>query len=142
MIIGKDFSKTIISKKMNYHFNQIGNKLANTIDDIPIKSFLDYLNNRHFNSMILFPISASDIYLAIHNFKPRDGLDISTKLIQEISSSIINHLMYIFNKSFDDGLFPSFFKDLKLFLFLNLVIVTILINIDLLPNLTVLIIFI
>ena len=32
------------------------------------------------------------------------------KRIQEISSSIIVPLMYIFNKLFDDGLFPSFFK--------------------------------
>ena len=36
------------------------------------------------------------------------------KLIQEISSSIIVPLMYIFNKSFDDGLFPSFFKRSKI----------------------------
>ena len=35
------------------------------------------------------------------------------KLIQEISSSIIVPLMYTYNKSFDDGLFPSFFKDLN-----------------------------
>ena len=76
---------------MNYHFTQIGNKLADKIDDIPNKSFLDYLNNRNFNSMVLSTISASAIYLAIHNFKPkvsRDELDISMKLIQEISSYI------------------------------------------------------
>ena len=36
------------------------------------------------------------------------------KLIQEISSSIIVPLMYIFNTSFDDGLFPSFFKRSKI----------------------------
>ena len=102
---------------MNYYFTQIGNKLADKIDDIPNKSFLDYLNNRHFNSMVLSTISASEIYLAINNFKPkvsRDELDISMKLIQEISSSIIIPLMYIFNKSFDDGLFPSFFKRSKI----------------------------
>ena len=35
--------------------------------------------------------------------------------IQEISSSmIIVPLMYIFSKSFDDGLFPSFFKRSKI----------------------------
>ena len=53
---------------MNYHFTQIGNKLADKIDDIPNKSFLDYLNNQNFNSMVLSTISASEIYLAIHNF--------------------------------------------------------------------------
>ena len=66
--------------------------------------------------MMLSTISASDIYLAINNFKPkvyRDELDISMKL-QEISSSIIVPLMYIFNKSFDYGLFPSFFKRSKI----------------------------
>ena len=70
---------------MNYHFSQIGNKLDDKIDDITKKSFLDYLNNRHFNSMVLSPISTSEIYLAINNFKPkfsRDELDISMKLIQ------------------------------------------------------------
>ena len=67
--------------------------------------------------MVLSTISASEIYLAINNFKPkvsRDELDISMKLIQEISSSIIVPLMYIFKKSFDDGLFPSFFKRSKI----------------------------
>ena len=69
--------------------------------------------------MVLSTISASEIYLAINNFKPkvsRDELDISMQLIQEISSSIIIivPLMYIFNKSFDDGLFPSFFKRSKI----------------------------
>ena len=98
-------------------------KLADKIDDIPNNSFLDYLNNLNFNSMVLSTISASEIYLAINIFKPkvsRDELDISMEIIQEISSSIIFPLMYIINKSF-------FFKDLKLSLFLNLVIVTILI---------------
>ena len=109
---GKSCSESTISNKINYHFTQIGNKLADKIDDIPNKSFLDYLNNRNFNSMVLSTISASEIFLAINNFKPkvsRDELDISMKLIQEISSSIIIPLIYIFNKSFDDGLFHSFF---------------------------------
>ena len=91
-INGKDCSESTISNKMNYHFTQIGDKLADNIDDIPNKSFLDYLNSRHFNYMVLFTISASEIYFAINNFKPtvsRDELDISMKLIQEISSSII-----------------------------------------------------
>ena len=116
-INGKDCSESTISNKMNYHFTQIRNKLADKIDDIPNKSFIDYLNNRNFNSMVLSTISASEIYLAINNFKhkvSRDELDISMKLIQEISSSIIVPLMYIFNKSFDDGLFPSFFKRSKI----------------------------
>ena len=81
----KDCSESIISNKMNYNFTQIGNKLADKIDDIPNKSFLDYLNNQHFNSMVLSTIPASEIYLAINNFKPkvsRDELDISMKLIQ------------------------------------------------------------
>ena len=67
--------------------------------------------------MVLSTISASEIYLAINNFKPTvslDELDISMTLIQEISSSIIVPLIYIFNKSFDDGLFPSFFKRSKI----------------------------
>ena len=88
----KGCSDSTISNKMNYHFTQIGNKLADKIDDIPNKSFHDYLNNRHFNSMVLSTISACEIYLAINNFKTkvyRDELDISMKLIQEISSSII-----------------------------------------------------
>ena len=86
---------------MNYHFTQISNKLADKIDDIPNKSFIDYLNNRNFNSMVLSPIAASDIYLGINKFKPkvsRDELDISMQLIQEKSSSIIYPLMYIVNK--------------------------------------------
>ena len=85
---------------MNYNFTQIGNKLADKIYDIPNKSFLDYLNNRKFNSMVLSTISASEIYLAINNFKPKvsqDELNISMIFIQEISSSIIVPLMYIFN---------------------------------------------
>ena len=80
---------------MNYYFTQIGNKLADKIDDIPYKSFLDYLNNRNFNYMVLSTISASEIYLTINNFKPkvsRDELDIS------MTSSITVPLIYIFNK--------------------------------------------
>ena len=66
--------------------------------------------------MVLSTISASEIYLAINNFKPtvsQDELAISMKLIQEISSSIIVPLMYIFNKSFDDRLIPVFLKDIN-----------------------------
>ena len=65
--------------------------------------------------MVLSPISASEIYSVINNFKPiilRD--DISMKMIQYISSSIINLLMYIINKSFDDRIFPSLFKRYKI----------------------------
>ena len=79
-INGKDCSETTIYNKMNYNFTQIGNKLVDNIDDITNKSFIYYLNNRHFNSMVLSPISASAIYLYINNFKPkvsRDELDIS-----------------------------------------------------------------
>ena len=36
-INGKDCSETTISNKINYHFTQIGNKLAGKIDDIPNK---------------------------------------------------------------------------------------------------------
>ena len=57
-----NFSESTISYKMNYHFTQIGNKLADKIDDIPNKSFLDYLNNRNFNYMVLSTILASKIY--------------------------------------------------------------------------------
>ena len=126
-------SESIISNKMNYHFTQIGNKLADKIDDILNKSFLDYLNNRNFNSMVLSTISASDIYLAINNFKPkvsRDEIDISMKLIQEISTSIIVPLMYFLINHLMIDYFLDYLKDLKLSLFLNLVIVTILIIID------------
>ena len=42
----KDCSESTIPNKMNYHFTQIGYKLAEKIDDIPNKSFLDYSNNR------------------------------------------------------------------------------------------------
>ena len=98
---GKYYSESTISNKMNHHFTKICNKLADKIYDIPNKSCLDYLNNLNCNSMVLSTISASEIYLAINNVKPkvsRDELDISMKLIQEISSSIIVPLMYIFNK--------------------------------------------
>ena len=66
---------------MNYHSTQIGNKLSDKIDDIPNKSFIDYFNNRNFNYMVLNP--ASEIYLAINNFKPKVSLDeFYMKLIQ------------------------------------------------------------
>ena len=46
-INGKDCSETTIYNKMNYHFTQIGNKLADKLADIivdkPNKSFIDYL---------------------------------------------------------------------------------------------------
>ena len=70
-INGQDYSKNQIYNKMNFHFIQIGNKLADKIDDILNKSFLDYLNNRNFNYIILSSISVSEINLAVYNFKPK-----------------------------------------------------------------------
>ena len=56
---------------MNYHFTQIGNKLADNSADIPNKSFFDYLNNRKLNYIVLFYILACEIYLAINNLKTK-----------------------------------------------------------------------
>ena len=72
--------------------------------------------------MVLSTISASEIYLAITNFKPkvsRDELDISMKLIQSISSSIIVPLMYIFNKSFKSDIYILFVMVYPKVLFLD-----------------------
>ena len=112
-INGKDCSESTISNKMNYHLTQIGNKLADKIYDIPNKSFLDYLNNRHFNSMVLstslfFIIFINDISNIFNNddninlniYADDTSLSIFANSNEELSSNMqlyLDRLCHWFN---------------------------------------------
>jgi len=65
-------------------------------------------------STLLHPVAPSDVLLATHNSKPKlsQGYDgISTKLLKETISNILQPITHILNRSFTNGNFP---QDLKI----------------------------
>ena len=66
------------------------------------------------HSMFLDPVAPSDVLLTTYNLKPKlsqayDG--ISTKLLKETISNILQPITHILNRSFTNGNFP---QDLKI----------------------------
>ena len=76
---GKEIKDETIVNKCNEHFIQVGSKLAKNSCS-PNTSFNDYLKNSNYYSLILSPITSSEVIKTIDNLSPKiskDELDIS-----------------------------------------------------------------
>ena len=106
-----------IANKFNYFFQNIGPKLASTIQLPQNKSFQTYLKRpckREFNFK---DVTETDVEKIIDKLKPKTsvGYDgFSTRLLKEIKHSIIRPLTLLINQSLHTGVFPDALKIAKI----------------------------
>lgn len=116
-IDGKSFTEPAdLCEILNDHFINIGPNLTSTISESE-HSFESYLTSAT-SAFCLKPTSENVVLnllkrLPIHK---ATGLDnISSRLLKESASVISNSLTLIINKSFESGIFPSYWKIGKVF---------------------------
>ena len=95
-------------------FSTIGAKYAEKLESTPeeIQEYLNKIDNNT-NSLFLHPCTDNEINTLIQELpqKTSSGFDnISNVLLKKISHSIIQPLCIIFNKSMEQGIFPSAMK--------------------------------
>ncbi|KAB0805423.1 hypothetical protein PPYR_02393 [Photinus pyralis] len=99
-----------LANHMNQYFANAGKNLADKIHLLPttppINKYVD-------NSIFFFPTDEQEVLRLINSFnrKKAPGIDsIQVKTLQEIKHEISKPLTYIFNKVFEQGVFPEKLK--------------------------------
>lgn len=104
-----------ISVAFNKYFSQIAPKLA---DELPPSqtSHNSYLRGNYSSSMLMPPITHSDIIAAIQSLKNKKGHidEIPTEIIKENRELFAIPLTTLFNQSIQAGTFPDRFKQAKI----------------------------
>ena len=101
----------LIAEAFNEHFSDIGDKLAAKIQTKT--SFRSFLKGRNPNLIALFSPTFFEIYNAIHFFnnKKSSGVDTIPSYFLKVASLVITpYLMHLFNRCFNNGLFPGVLK--------------------------------
>ena len=106
-------NKKVTDKKkivdtFNKFFANIGYNISKNVPQ-PTTSFHNYLNQPHYNSMFLDPITPNDIIETVSKFKNKNSHghdEISTKLVKESIIPISNPLAHIINQSMTNGIVP------------------------------------
>ena len=107
----------LISEKFNNHFSEIGKSLAKKINSSNSKVHLSYLNDRVSSSLFLYPTTPIEIYnllLGLKNSKSCGYDNISTYFLKIASKVLASPLSYLFNLSFQFGIFPDSLKIAKI----------------------------
>ena len=107
--------KNQIAEGFNNYFSKIG---IQTNRNVPQSNrhFSEYMPSPNVHSMFLEPVMPSDILSVCHKLKPKSscGNDgISTKLLRETISYIVQPITHIINRSFDTGIVPQEMKIAK-----------------------------
>ena len=112
-IDGKLFTdQKIVVDKMNKYFVNVADNLANKIPR-PNKNHQYFLNNPNVHSFFLTEIGPDEIYKIISNLGINKSGDIygnTSKLVKLGGPVLIQILTLLFNKSIDQGIFPSALK--------------------------------
>jgi hypothetical protein len=115
-INGKLFTdQNIVVDKMNKYFINVADNLAKEIPQ-PNSNFQDYLVNPNEHSIYLTEISPDEINKIIKNLGLNKAGDIygnTTNLVKLGGPVLIQILTVLFNKSLDQGVFPSALKTSK-----------------------------
>ena len=103
-----------ITKSLNEYFSTVGENLARQqTSKIPeLEAYLKSLNQHH-TSMFLHPTTTNEILTLIKNLpnKRSSGYDnISNLLLKSLATQISVPLEIIFNKSIEEGIFPTYMK--------------------------------
>ena len=105
---GKDIANTL-----NKDFTNIGKNLAEKIVPKQNLTFNTYLTDPIANSLYLRPTDSDEILKEINRLKTKAILDIRVSLLKHVKQEIVNGLVIIFNKSFEEGRFPEMLKIAK-----------------------------
>ena len=116
LIENKNISdKQDIANSFNTFFSKIGAETSNNVPQTN-KQFASYLPNSIMNSIFIEPVSPSDVLKATNRLKPKTSSghdELSTKLMKETISLILEPITHIINVSFDTGIFPKLMKIAK-----------------------------
>ena len=106
-----------IANSLNYHFNEIGKDMANSIEKVSNHSFQFYFKNVIQTRFAFQPITKDHIRNIIKelNSKSSYGFDgISSKLLKQLEQILIDPLTHIINQSLIAGIFPDKLKLAKI----------------------------
>ena len=102
-----------IANTLTKHFTNIGKNLAEKIVPKQNLTFKTYLTDPIANSLYLRPTDSDEILKEINRLKTKATLDIRVSLLKHVKQEIVNGLVIIFNKSFEEGRFPEMLKIAK-----------------------------
>ena len=102
-----------IANTLNKHFTNIGKNLAEKIVPRQNLTFKTYLTDPIANSLYLRPTDSDEILKEINRLKTKATLDIRVSVLKHVKQEIVNGLVIIFNKSFEEGRFPEMLKIAK-----------------------------
>ena len=102
-----------IANALNEHFTTISKNLAAKVIPQVNNSFKTHMTDPINNSLFLRPTDNDEILKEINQLKNKATLDIRVTLLEHAKLELVNGLVIIFNKSFQDGCFPEILKIAK-----------------------------
>ena len=102
-----------IANALNEHFTTIGKNLAAKVIPQVNNSFKTYMTDPINNSLFLRPTDTDEIMKEINQLKNKTTLDFRVTLLKHAKQELVNGLVIIFNKSFQEGCFPEILKIAK-----------------------------
>ena len=102
-----------IANALNEHFTAIGKNLAAKVIPQVNNSFKTYMTDPINNSLFLRPTDTNEIIKEINQLKNKTTLDFRVTLLKHAKQELVNGLVIIFNKSFQEGCFPEILKIAK-----------------------------
>ena len=102
-----------IANALNEHFKTIGKNLAAKVIPQVNNSFKTYMTDPINNSLFLRPTDTNEIIKEINQLKNKTTLDFRVTLLKHAKQELVNGLVIIFNKSFQEGCFPEILKIAK-----------------------------
>ena len=101
-----------MANAMNTFFTNIGTSVEAKVPTTD-KRFSSYLKHRNDNSIVLRECDATEIASIIKEMKSSKScgpFSIPTGILKTFSSILINPIVFLMNKSLEDGIFPDFMK--------------------------------
>ena len=99
-----------IANALNTHFTTIGKNLADKVIPQEKNSFKANLTDPIKCSLFLRPTNADEIIKEINQLKNQATIDIRVTLVKHVKQELVDRLVIIFNKSFQEGCFPEVLK--------------------------------
>ena len=99
-----------IANALNTHFTTIGRNLADKVIPQDNNSFKAYLTDPIKCSLFLRPTNSDEIIKEINQLKNKATIEISVTLLKHVKQELVDGLVIIFNKSFQEGCFPEVLK--------------------------------
>ena len=109
--------KPTIVNQFNNYFATIGSQMASSIENIPDKSFKQFLTKNIDTQFSFKEIDANHVKHVIHELIPKQSSghdEITSALIKQLEPIISKPLSIIINQSFNTGIFPDKLKLAKI----------------------------